>query len=651
MTLISIKSLHRISSSLLVISSMVCSASFATISMAADIQQQRDLYDQAQQLLDDKQVEKYQKLRSEIADYPLTPYVDYRSFLVDIGERTPQQVEQFIEQHARFPFSGRIRAPYIDELAKQKDWTRLLEFQTTEPRGETYQCHYYYAHSQRGDKALAYRGAEQLWLSGHSIADACEPLFSAWDEAGLKTEQRVLDRMLLAFEARNGSLMRYLQKQLSTEQAKRQASEMRQLFAKPDAVTTFAKQHSVSAFNQKQVELALEKLARKDVEQAQQILETVVKAQQFSASQRQNLADYLSFRLINTESESLARWRDKQIANTASTALLERRVRLAIQSADWQQVVDWIAKLPPSNQQELRWQYWLGRSEMELGQGVTGQQRLEAIIGQRNFYSVAAAKELKRSIQYPITEIRLDKSQIQSFHQELVRIEELVDRDKIAAAKSEWRWLLRRASSNQKEMLAAYASFMGWHNLTVTASIQARMWDNLQIRFPVAHRWWFDFFADKHSIDPITLMSLARQESALDIEARSPVGARGIMQIMPSTAKYTARKYQLSYQSSDDLYEVGKNIEIGSHYLNGLLEQYDNNRIFALAAYNAGPNRVKTWRERTQGKLDAYAFIESIPFKETRGYVQNILMFETYYREVLGVDGAFLNQHELQTKY
>lgn len=651
MTLTSIKSLHRIPSSLLVISSMVCSASFATMSVAADIQQQRDLYDQAQQLLDDKQVEKYQTLRSEIADYPLTPYVDYRSFLVDIGERTPQQVEQFIDQHTSFPFSGRIRAPYIDELAKQKDWTRLLEFQTTEPRGETYQCHYYYAHSQRGDKALAYRGAEQLWLSGHSIADACEPLFSAWDEAGLKTEQLVLDRMLLAFEARNDSLMRYLQKQLSTEQAKRQASEMRQLFANPDAVATFAKQNSVSAFNQKQVELALQKLARKDVEQAQQILEPVVKAQQFSASQRQNLADYLSFRLINTESESLARWRDKQIANTASTALLERRVRLAIQSADWQQVVDWIAKLPPSNQQELRWQYWLGRSEMELGQSVTGQQRLEAIIGQRNFYSVAAAKELKRSIQYPTTEIRLDKSQIQSFHQELVRIEELVDRDKIAAAKSEWRWLLGRASANQKEMLAAYASFMGWHNLTVTASIQARMWDNLQIRFPVAHRWWFNFFADKHSIDPITLMSLARQESALDIEARSPVGARGIMQIMPSTAKYTARKYKLSYQSSDDLYEVGKNIEIGSHYLNGLLEQYDNNRIFALAAYNAGPNRVKTWRERTQGKLDAYAFIESIPFKETRGYVQNILMFETYYREVLGVDGAFLNQHELKTKY
>jgi soluble lytic murein transglycosylase len=177
------------------------------------------------------------------------------------------------------------------------------------------------------------------------------------------------------------------------------------------------------------------------------------------------------------------------------------------------------------------------------------------------------------------------------------------------------------------------------------------MWDNLTLRFPVAHRWWFNFYGDKHGIDPITLMSLARQESGLDVEARSPVGARGIMQIMPATAKYTARKYQLTYQGTGDLYEVGKNIEIGSHYLKGLLDQYDNNRIFALAAYNAGPHRVKTWRGRTQGKLDAYAFIEAIPFKETRGYVQNILMFETYYRNLLGEDGAFLDKNEMTTRY
>ncbi|MEL7291132.1 MAG: murein transglycosylase [Pseudomonadota bacterium] len=651
MTLTFLKSLHRLPSSVVLLSTMVCSAGVAPYSVAADIQQQRELYDRAQQLLDRKQVEQYRQLRSQIADYPLTPYVDYRSFLVDIGQRSPQQVEAFIDEYSDFPFSARLRAPYIDALAHQQDWRRLIEFQTSEPRGETYQCHYYYAHSQAGDKVLAYQGAEKLWLSGHSIADECDQLFASWDNAGLKTDQLVLDRMLLAFEARNGSLMNYLSKQVKSDTAKQQAVEMRRLFANSATVLRFSKQHPATPFNQKQTELGLKKLTRSDVEQAQALFEQVTTAQQFSAEQRQEMADYIAFRLINTESEPLAQWRDQFIATSNNKNLLERRVRLAIQHGNWQHVEQWIERLPEELQQTLRWQYWLGRSEMALGEVGAGQQRLESIIGQRNFYSVAAAKELKRSIYYPTSEILLDKTQIAGYNKALVRIEELIDRDKITAAKSEWRWLLARASDKQKEMLAAYASFMGWHNLTVTASIQARMWDNIAIRFPVAHRWWFNFYADKHSIDPITLMSLARQESALDIEARSPVGAKGIMQIMPSTAKYTARKYKLSYQSSDDLYQVGKNIEIGSHYFNSLLEQYDNNRIFALAAYNAGPNRVKTWRERTQGKLDAYAFIESIPFKETRGYVQNILMFETYYREVLGVDGAFLNQHELMAQY
>ncbi|MEF1289054.1 murein transglycosylase [Vibrio sp. M260118] len=651
MTLTFLKSLHRIPSSVLLVTSMVCSASFATSALAADLQKQRALYDQAQTLLDENRVTEYKKIRPQIADYPLTPYVDYRSFLVDIGSRKPSEVEQFIAEHRTFPFSNRIRAPYIGALATKGKWQTLLEFQTQEPRGETYQCHYYNAHAKAGDKKLAFEGAQKLWLSGHSIADACDSLFATWDKAGLKTEQLILERMLLAFESRNGSLMSYLKKQLRSEPAKRQADEMKALFSKPESVATFAKKHKVTEFYQTQTKLALKKLARKDPEQAQKQFAKVVKGQHFDKATAQHLADYISFRLINTESESLAKWRDGKIVTSSSVALLERRVRLAIQHADWQGVEFWIEKLPPDSQQSLRWQYWLGRSEMALGKYNAGQKRMEAIIGQRNFYSVAAAKELKRSIEYPTSVIALEQQQVKPYQTELVRIEELIDRDKIAAAKSEWRWLLERADKSQKEMLAAFASFKGWHNLTVTASIKAKMWDNLEIRFPVAHRWWFNFYGDKHSIDPITLMSLARQESALDIEARSPVGARGIMQIMPSTAKYTAKKYKIEYQGYQDLYQVGKNIEIGSHYLDSLLKRYDNNRIFALAAYNAGPHRVKTWRERTQGKLDAYAFIEAIPFKETRGYVQNILMFETYYREVLGVDGAFLNPHELNAKY
>ncbi|MEX3072278.1 murein transglycosylase [Vibrio alginolyticus] len=635
--------------------SACCATALIAVSVTANaalsLEKQREVYEQAQSLLDKNDIDGYLAIRPQIADYPLTPYVDYRTFIRQLPDKSPKQVSTFIAEYDAFPFSRRVRAPYLDSLYKQQDWKTITEFQTVIPSGERYQCIYYNAQLKQGKQAAAFKGAQDMWLNGTSVANECDPVFDAWDKAGKRTDDLILQRMLLAFDARNSSLIRYLVKLPKSEKARRQANDMKALFDKPATVAEFAKKKPANDFYRAQSEYALEKLARMDAEQAQQAYDQVIKGQKFSADKARSLADYIAFRLTRTESSSMAKWRDDKTKTSQNIPLIETRIRLAIQNGDWKGVQQWIAVLDKKQQETLRWQYWLGRSEIALGDEVAGKKRLAALVGQRDFYSVAAANEIGQSIKYPTSKITLDKKVVQPYNETLARIEELIETDKIAAAKSEWAYLLSRVDQNEKSMLAAYASSKHWHHLTVTASIQAKMWGNIELRFPVAHRWWFDFYAQKHDINPVTMMSLARQESALDTEARSPVGARGIMQIMPATAKYTVRKYKLSYEGSQDLYNVGKNIEIGSHYLQGLMQDYDNNRIFALAAYNAGPNRVKTWRERTQGKVDAYAFIEAIPFRETRGYVQNILMFETYYRDLLGIDGAFLNQHEINTKY
>ncbi len=631
---------------------LICGATTPFFSQALDLKQQRERYDDAQIMLDKRQVDAYQAMRSEIADYPLTPYIDYRAFLLDIAKRSPEQVKAFIEQHQTFPFVNLVGARYLQSLAADKNWSTLLKYQQHEPNGESYQCSYYYAHYQAGDKTLAYQGAEKLWLVGHSVDNACDPLFSVWQKAGYRTDNLILSRMLKAFEARNVTMMRYLQKQMTGKKAQQQGQAMLDLFDKPSSVASFAKQAPKSSFARQQTYLAMQALTRRDVEQAQNAFATVVKAQDFSLDQQQKIADYIAYYAMNTDSAALATWRDNAVKTTKDSALIERRIRLALENANWREVSEWIGHLPEAQQMENRWQYWRGRADIALGYPTKGQQRLEKITGQRNFYSVAAAAQIHQSIHYPVETLALDSAKVAPYQTSLARIDELIARDKAAAAKSEWQWLLRTVDTPaDKEMLAAYAASKHWHHLTVTASIQAELWDHLELRFPKAHEGWFSFYGEKTGINPITLMSLARQESAFDSQARSSVGAMGLMQIMPTTAKYTARKYQLEYAGSDQLYDVAKNIEIGSRYLKGLLDDYDNNRIFAFAAYNAGPNRVKTWRERTQGKLDAYAFIEAIPFNETRGYVQNILMFETYYRDLLGVDGAFLNQSEVNTKY
>ncbi|WED27164.1 murein transglycosylase [Vibrio sp. DW001] len=629
----------------------VLAFSSGAFSAPASLEQQRVIYQKAQDYLDKKQVDEYLEIRDLISDYPLTPYVDYRTFLIDIGKRTPEEVDEFTAKYRDFPFSNSIRSRYLDALIAKKKWDDLYQYQTNEPRMEKYQCSYYYARLKNGEKEQAFEGAAKLWLSGKSVSDNCEQLFSEWQQAGLRTDDMVLRRMLLSYEKNSNDLTNYLAKMPTSEQSIQQAKEIKFLAKNSEYVVEFSQKYPATEFNRKKSQIALKKLARKDIELAQRILPIVFEAQAFPVDTQQNVSDYLAVRLFNTEDMDLAKWRDEVLTTSTSLSAIEQRIRLAIRQADWQGISDWIGHLPQDDQNSLRWQFWLGRSELELGKRNQGIERLQGILGKRNFYSVAAAKILDKPVSYQVSDDKRATDILKPYRSSLVRINELVEVDKIAATKSEWNWLLWQVGKEEKEALAVYAAKKKWHHLSVKATIEAKMWDNTVLRFPLAHQWWFNFYGEKHNIDPITLMSIARQESAMDVEARSPVGARGIMQIMPKTAKYTAKKYKLKYKGTSELYDVGKNIEIGSHYLNGLLEQYDNNRIFAFAAYNAGPHRVKVWRKRSDQKLDAFAFIEAIPYKETRGYVQNILMFETYYRNLMKVDGEFLHSNEVSTKY
>ena len=149
---------------------------------------QRQIYEQAQDLLDKDDVQAYQELRPQIANYPLTPYVDYRVFLTDIEHRTPEEVNRFTEKYQSFPFSARVRANYLDALAKTNQWKLLTEYQTEEPRDQRYRCHYYFAKWTQGEKEQAYKGAQDLWLTGSSVSSACDPLFDEWAKAGLRDD-------------------------------------------------------------------------------------------------------------------------------------------------------------------------------------------------------------------------------------------------------------------------------------------------------------------------------------------------------------------------------------------------------------------------------------------------------------------------------
>src|SRR5690606_17081182 len=141
------------------------------------------------------------------------------------------------------------------------------------------------------------------------------------------------------------------------------------------------------------------------------------------------------------------------------------------------------------------------------------------------------------------------------------------------------------------------------------------------------------------------LYAIARQESAFREDARSPVGAMGLMQLMPATAREMAKRSGMSFQPQD-LLKPEKNIALGSRYLNELLNQFNGNRILAAAAYNAGPSRVKRWLSKDDAKLPYDVWIETIPFQETRGCVQNVLSFSVIYAYRTGAKQPVVTREE-----
>ncbi|ELR66136.1 Soluble lytic murein transglycosylase precursor [Photobacterium marinum] len=618
--------------------------------LAASLDEQRQWYEEAKEALSDDDVETFRRLREKLDDYPLVPYLDYREFARNLVQKKPSEVEAFIKEFDSLPFSETIRERYLQYLADAERWQNFVFVQPMPPRDEVMRCHYYYAQSKLGNTELAWQGAESLWMTGKSISDACDPLLGKWQKAGQRTNNVILDRMLLVYAEKNRNRLKYLYKQLS-KKGQTRGKAVLDLYDNPENVGDFAKRSKVTPFNQNLTIIAYKRLVRSDVREAVKQYDRVMAGQHFPAAKRQRMADYTASALFATDDKELILWRDSKLEGTRSKSLLERRFRLAIRQAKWQEAQNWMERLPENEKTSIRWTFWQAHLLVKAGKKEEADKLYHSILGKRNYYSAAAATILGKPIVYPVKTAQETIDHSHEHAAALLRIKELIALDKLFSAYREWEYLLDRLDNDEVVNLATYAAANKWHHMAVQATISGELWDYIELRFPIAHKWWFDFFSKKRGLSATTMMALARQESALNVEALSPVGARGLMQLMPMTAKETAQKLGRNYQGKKSLFDPGVNIRLGSGYLKMMLERYDDNRIFAFAAYNAGPTRVARWREETDGKLNVYEFIEAIPFAETRRYVENILMFEVYYGDLIGKKTPLLKPNELEAKY
>jgi soluble lytic murein transglycosylase len=388
------------------------------------------------------------------------------------------------------------------------------------------------------------------------------------------------------------------------------------------------------------------------MENARSLIPILIRAQKMGPEDEQALKEIVVWRMMGSDLTSeQARWRDAVVMNSESTALVERRVRLALSQHDRRGLNTWIARLPLEAKEKDEWQYWQADLLFEKDRKEEAEEILRKLMQARGFYPMVAAQRL--GVDYPLQvdeAPKPDSATVQG--PELARVRELMYWGLDNLARSEWSNLIGSRTHTQQQMLARYANEQDWWDLSVQATITAKMWDSLKERFPLAWQSVYERNTAVKQIPPSYAMAISRQESAWNPKARSPVGASGLMQIMPATAAHTVKMYNIpGYSNTSQLLDPETNIQIGTQYLEYVYQQFNQNRIFASAAYNAGPGRVRSWQKTSAGNLDAVAFIETIPFSETRGYVKNVLAYDAYYRHFMGKPDKILSDAEWNRRY
>jgi len=611
---------------------------------------ERQQYDRAQKALNSKSMAEYRQLVKKLQNYPLVPYLEYQDLSERLITLPKTEVERFFNRYPDSFLAERLTHRWLRTLAQRERWTDYRQFYDARLTDPELACLNLRARLATGDKtALDEVGA--LWNIEKAQSKSCDPVFAEWRKAGRMTPELIWQRHLKVLKAGNNGMASYLSNLLPATE-KPLALLLQQVNTNPRLLKQTSKFAKQSPQMKTVILHGLEKLARTNAKEALSLWRIYDAQQLFSDDDRNAIKYQIALRLLYQDHDAEAEKLVASTPNLNSIDLLEWLLRESLRKQNWEQVNEWLTRLPEDARATERWRYWQARTMEELGikeiNGETPMAIYNTVAPARSFYGFLAAD--KTGINYHLLDrpVVVSDEQVRAVEnsQGMLRAREFLDRGNLSAATREFFYSARRMKPEQAAIAGRLAERWGWHRHGIQVMAEAQLWDELQVRFPIVYQDHVTKAAKQTSVNPLLIFAVARQESAFMHDAKSPAGAVGLMQLLPSTAKQTAQKSGMSF-NAQDLIKPDKNIALGSRYLDYLLGVFDGNRILAAAAYNAGPSRVRQWMNKEKNAQLPYdVWIETIPFKETRGYVQNILSFSVIYAYRLGQETKFVTAEE-----
>ncbi|WP_229455891.1 lytic transglycosylase domain-containing protein [Massilia sp. KIM] len=566
-------------------------------------------------------------LAPRLANYPLASHVDYYRLRLRLREAAPEEVREALRRHEGSAAADQLRAEWLLELGRRRDFAAFEQEAGTLTQNGSLQirCYGLLARASRGE-AVA-QEARALLGNPPAYGEACASLIAQLAQNGQFSQADLLWQLRLAGEMNATGPARRAAVLLGVPEARA---------AQAVDVPAVAMARGIGATRaEREIYLvALGRMARTSLKLAMVALEK--NSDRLSNEERAigwaNLALAAS---IAQDQEAGDYWR-RANGVPLTNEQMQWKTRIALRNGDWKLVRATIEAMPAGLKADPAWVYWLGRAHKAEGQSDAARALFERIAAQSTFYGQLALDELGRMVTAPppvapVTVAELAEASANPSLQRALRFYGLRLR---AEGNREWNWGLRGMSERQLLAAAELARRNELLDRMVETSLRTRTELDYAQRFPAPHLDILRPTAQGLGLDKAWVYGLIRQESRFIQDARSGVGASGLMQVMPSTGKWVAAKIGLDNFVHDMLNDIRTNITLGANYMNMVLQNFDGNEILATAAYNAGPGRARAWRGRLEAPMEGAIFVETIPFSETRSYVRNVLANATNYAAV-----------------
>ncbi len=578
--------------------------------------------------------EQWERLRRDLGAYPLFPYVELARLRAGWPRVARSEVEAFLRRHDAEPVTFRLRSRWLRRLADRREWRRFIEWYSESPSIEL-RCHYARALLETGDEAGALSEAEGLWMSGESRPKACDPVFAVWLESDRFSPSAAWRRIGLAMARGNVRLVRYLERFLDPGD-RRLAAAWRAVHENPRRVATVG-----LAGDPLRVEAVLahglERLARIDPAAAVEALAAVEERTGLGAAARAGVGRRIGLSFASEHDPRALEWlRSVDVAH-ADRHTLRWRVAAAALHSRWNEVLDGISSMSDPERERERWRYWGARALEATGRTDRSREAFESLAKERDYYGFLAADRLGTGYRFNHRPLAVAPGTVErvAAMPAMRRALELFGLERRADARREWHALIQGLGEEELKAASWIARCRDWHGRAILTIARTSERDDLDLRFPVAYRNLVESAARRRSLSPATVYAIIRQESAFMPDVRSPAGALGLMQLMPRTGRMLMRATGRKWRGRRQLLAPDLNVDLGTRYVRSLLGKTDGHPVLAAASYNAGPHRVGRWLPETGG-VDVAAWIDNIPFTETRRYVRRFLAYGAIYEHRLG---------------